>query len=110
MSEHVQSKLYNLHIKLEQFSEKTKKFKKLHLVGIELSINDNTKSPQKWILPQFLNMSKTCAIYKPYNLQIYRPQDLEAMEFTDSYDSMNIKNDWKSSKHLKSTYLYIPYS
>ena len=44
MSEHVQSKLYNLHIKLEQFSEKTKKFKKLHLVGIELSINDNTKA------------------------------------------------------------------
>ena len=44
-----------------------KSLKKYWKVGTELSINDNTKIPQIYILPQFLSMSeKNCEIY--YNL------------------------------------------
>ena len=33
-------------------------------IGLELFINDNTKSPQLHTLPQFLSMSeKNCGIY-----------------------------------------------
>ena len=38
--------------------------KKCWKVGIELSINDNTKIPQIYTLPKFLSMSeKNCGIY-----------------------------------------------
>ena len=40
------NKIHNLQIKIEQFTDQTKKAKKYQLVGISLSIHDNTKSPQ----------------------------------------------------------------
>ena len=41
-----------------------KKLKMFWKVGIELSINDNTKIPQIYNLPQFLSMSeKNCEVY-----------------------------------------------
>ena len=44
--------------------QKKKSYKKYWKDGIELSINDNTKSPQIYTLPQFRNMSeKNCGIY-----------------------------------------------
>ena len=41
ISENIQKKLYNLQVKLEEFTDQIKKYR---IVGIELSINDNTKS------------------------------------------------------------------
>ena len=40
ISENIQKKLYNLQVKLEEFTDQIKKYR---IVGIELSINDNTK-------------------------------------------------------------------
>ena len=50
---------------LDQFTGQMKKAKKsTGNIGIELFINDNTKSPQLHTLPQFLSMSeKNCGIY-----------------------------------------------
>ena len=48
---------------LEQSIDQIKKLNKYWKVGIELSINDNTKIPQIYSLPQFPCMSeKTCRI------------------------------------------------
>ena len=41
----VRNKIHNLQIRLEQCTAKTKKAKISQLVGIALSINDNTKNP-----------------------------------------------------------------
>ena len=46
ISQNVQNKIQNLQIRLEQFTDLTKKAKKYQLIGIGLSIHDNTKSPQ----------------------------------------------------------------
>ena len=44
--------------------QKKKSYKKYWKDGIELSINENIKSPQIYTLPQFRNMSeKNCGIY-----------------------------------------------
>ena len=65
---------------------------KLHWkVGIELSINDNSKSHQIYTLPQFLSMSeKYCGIY-----------------WIKSYNSVTSKNSLKSSKQLKIIFLFM---
>ena len=69
-----------------------KKLKKYWKVGIELSINDNTKSPEIYTLPQFLSMSeKYCGIYR-----------------FDSYNLLTSKNNLKSSKQFKIIFLFIP--
>ena len=44
MSRNVQNKIHNLQIRLEQFTDQTKA-KKYQLVGIALSMNDNTQNP-----------------------------------------------------------------
>ena len=63
ISRNVLNKIHNLQIRLEQFTDLTKKATKYQLVGIALSTNDNTKSPQTEILLQFRHMSQTgCAI------------------------------------------------
>ena len=46
ISQNVQNKIQNLQIRLEQFTDLTKKAKKYQLIGIGLSIHYNTKSPQ----------------------------------------------------------------
>ena len=47
ISQNVRNKIYNLQIRLEQFTDLTKTAKKYQSVGIILFINDNTKrSPQ----------------------------------------------------------------
>ena len=46
ISQNVQNKIHNLQIRLEQFIDQTKKTKRYQLVGISVSINDDTKSPQ----------------------------------------------------------------
>ena len=46
ISQNVQNKIQNLQIRLEQFTDLTKKAKKYQVIGIGLSIHDNTKSPQ----------------------------------------------------------------
>ena len=46
ISQNIQNKIHNLQIRLEEFTEQTKKAKKYQLIGIALSINGNTKSPQ----------------------------------------------------------------
>ena len=71
---------------LEQFTDQMKKGKKKYWkVGIELSINGNTKIPQIYTLPQFLSMSeKNCGIY-----------------WLDSHNLLTSKNGLKSSKQLK---------
>ena len=43
-SGNVRNKIYNLQIKLEKFTDQTKKAKKYQLVRIALSVNDNTKN------------------------------------------------------------------
>ena len=60
ISRNVLNKIHNLQIRLEQFTDLTKKVTKYQLVGIALSINGSTKSPQTEILPQFRHMSQTC--------------------------------------------------
>ena len=45
--ENVQDKIYNFKIRLEQFTDQTKKAKKYWLIGIELSYMTNGKSSQK---------------------------------------------------------------
>ena len=53
--------------------------------GTELSINENTKIPQIYTLPQFLSMlEKNCGIY-----------------WLNSYNLLTSKNGLKSSKQLK---------
>ena len=42
--ENVQNKMHKLLNRVEQFTDQTKKPKKYQIVGIELSINDNTES------------------------------------------------------------------
>ena len=46
ISQNIQNDIHNLQVRLEQFTDQTKKSKKYQLVGISLSINDNMKSPQ----------------------------------------------------------------
>ena len=48
MSPDVQNKIHNLQFRLEQFTEQ-KKAKKYQLVGIAHAINNNTKSPVKFL-------------------------------------------------------------
>ena len=67
-----------------------KKLKKYWEVGIELSINDNAKSRQIYTLAQFLSMSKHCEIYR-----------------RDSYNLLISKNSLKSSKNLKTIFLFM---
>ena len=78
---------------LEQFTDRMQKSWKMYWkVGIELSINDNTKSPQIYTLPQFLSMpEKNCGVYwlKLYNL-------------------LTNKNSLKSSKQLKIIFVLMP--
>ena len=71
--------------------QKKKSYKKYWKDGIELSINDNTKSPQIYTLPQFLSMSgKNCGIYR-----------------LDSYNLLTSNNSLKSSKQLKIIFLFM---
>ena len=58
-----------------------KKAKKHHIVGIEISINDNTESLEICILPEFENMSEICCV-------IYRP---------NSNKLLTREDDWKST-------------
>ena len=65
--------------------------KKYWKIGNELSINDNTKSPQIYTWPQFLTMSeKNCGIY-----------------CLDSYNLLTNNNSLKSSKQLKRIFLFM---
>ena len=49
---------------LNNLQTRRKKAKTYQKTGIELSINDNTKSPRIYILPQYLSMAeKNCDIY-----------------------------------------------
>ena len=60
-------------------------------VGIELSINNNTKSPEAYTLPQFLGMlEKICRVY-----------------WLSLYNLLTVKNSLKSSKQLKIIFLFI---
>ena len=68
ISENIQNKIYNLQIRLEQFTDLKKCCKWTF-------ISDNTKSPQALVWPQFLHMSEICcATYRPnsYNLLTYQ--------------------------------------
>ena len=68
-----------------------KNLKKYWKVRIELSINNSTKIPQIYTLPQFLSMSqKNCGIY-----------------CFDSYNLLTSKNSLKSSKQLKTIFPFI---
>ena len=69
-----------------------KKLKMCWKVGIELSINDNTKIPQIYTLPQFLSMSEK-------NRGIFS---------LDSYNLLTSKNGLKSSKQLKIIFPFMP--
>ena len=60
--------------------------------GIEFSINDNTKSPQIYTLPQFLSMSEK-------NYGIY---------WLESINLLTPKNSLESSKQLKIVFLFMP--
>ena len=64
--------IYNLQTRLGQFKNR-RKAKKYRLIGIALSINGHTKSPQTEILSQFRDMSQCRAIYRPnsYNVLVY---------------------------------------
>lgn len=44
--ENVQNKICNLQIRNEQFTDQRERAKKHSLIGTELSINDNTRSPK----------------------------------------------------------------
>ena len=46
ISQNVQNKIQNLQIRFEKFTDQTERAQKYQFVGIEISINDNTKSPQ----------------------------------------------------------------
>ena len=46
ISQNVQNKIQNLQIRCEKFTDQTERAQKYQFVGIEISINDNTKSPQ----------------------------------------------------------------
>ena len=69
-----------------------KKIKKRNWkVGIELSINENTKSAQIYTLPQFLSMSeKNCGIYR-----------------LDSHNLLTSNNSLKSGKQLKVIFIFM---
>ena len=77
---------------LEQFTDQMKKAKKKYWkVGVEFSMNDNTKSPQIYTLHQFLSMSeKNCGIY-----------------CLDSYNLLTSNNSLKSSKQLKVIFQFM---
>ena len=68
-----------------------KKLKRYWEVGIKLSINDNTRNPKIYTLPQFLSMSeKNCRIY-----------------WLDPYNLLTSKKKLKSSKQLKIMFLFM---
>ena len=46
ISQNVRKRMHNLRFRLEKVTDQTIKAKKYQLVGIPLSINDNTKSSQ----------------------------------------------------------------
>ena len=69
-----------------------KSLKKYWKLVIELSINDNTKIPQLYTLPQFLRMlEKNCGIY-----------------IHDSYNLLTSENGLKSSKQSKIIFPFMP--